>query len=216
MSKEFEVKKFEDVITKLKEFAESDNGFVTIDDFKRRDIMDVKPDISENDDYSKILDKYLMETTFKVLMFMTQNRNRLNKYPKIKAVTSKNTSPLVFDIYKSVLDKFKNDYNIDYDLIGTYILTDENVLYLMVDEPMIYHMRDKCEVLEDDDGREYRILNLGTEPSFTIMDDFTYGGSYYPSVNIKPGTVYLKDIETYKEDSKFKGAIIGDPTKNTL
>lgn len=217
MSKKLEVKTFEDVVNTLKELAESDNHFVTVEDFKRSDIMNIKPHISGNEDYSEILDKYLLETTFKVLQFTIQNKNRLDKYPKIKAVTSLKTSPLVLNIYKSVLDKLKDDYNIDYDLISTHILDDENVLYLMVDEPIIHHMRDKCEVIEDENGREYRILNFGTEPSLSIMDDFIYNGSYYPGIDVNlKNTVYLGDIEAYKEDSKFKGAVIGIPTKNKL
>lgn len=215
MSDKFEVKRFEEIVDTLKGFAESDNNFVTIEDFKRSDIMNIKPHISENEDYSEIINKYLLETTFKVLQFTIQNKSRLDKYPKIKAITSLKTSPLVFDIYKSVLDKIKSDYNIEYNLISTHILDDENVLYLMVDEPIIHHMRDKCEVIEDESGHEYRIFNLGTKPSISIVDEFIYGGSYYPGINPK-NTVYLGDIEAYKEDSKFKGAVIGNPTKNKL
>lgn len=143
MNKKIEVRDFKDIVNKL-------NKLVT--------------HTKIDDSLSDTITNYIENITFKVLKFIKTNKNKLDENSKIKAITSVKTSPLLVDMYQSVLDKAKEEFNIDYELIKTGILDDENTLYLLIDEPI----------------------------------------------------VYLGDIETYRKDSKFKGAIVGDPTKIKL
>lgn len=181
MNKKIEVRDFEDIVNKLNKL-----------------ITHTKID----DSLSDTITNYIENITFKVLKFIKTNKNKLDENSKIKAITSVKTSPLLVDMYQSVLDKAKEEFNIDYELIKTGILDDGNTLYLMIDEPITYHMNDNSEIIED------KNLNIGTKPSISVMDEL--------SININPTTVYLGDIETYREQSKFKGAMVGDPTKIKL
>lgn len=147
-----------------------------------------------NNKYSKDIKKLIDST------ILTNNYSKPISYLSLLSAKSK---------------RFIEEDGVDYSLITTHIVDDENVLYLMVDEPIIYHMRDKCDIVEDESGREYRIIDHNQTNDIYDERVHLWWVRTYPGINPK-NTVYLGDIESYKEDSKFKGAVIGNPTKNKL